>query len=123
MAMIEQVLSFESQGYSGCEAAVKHDETDSAITPFLVWCWLKMVVKGLRRVHWLLSVQYDLRGVQSGQGRRGLMEEAVGYQRAIAAGGRLGWPDKLEGLPSAHLQATGYFFYGSPSQQRLSRGR
>jgi hypothetical protein len=120
--MIEQAVSFEARGYSGCEAAVKHDETDSAITPFLLWCWLKMVVKGLRRVHWLLSVQYDLRGVQSGQGRRGLKEEAVGYQRAIAAGGQAGWPDKLEGLPMVY-QARGHFFYGNPSQQRLSRGR
>lgn len=121
--MIEQALSFEVQGYSGCEATVKHDETDSAITPFLLWCWLKMVVKGLGRAHWLLRVQYDLRAVQSGEGRRGMIEEAVGYRRAIAAGGQAGWPDKLEGLPRAHVQATGHFFYGSPSQQRLSRGR
>jgi len=123
MTMIEQALSFEARGYSGCEAAVKHDETDSAITPFLLWCWLGMVVKGLRRFHWLLRVQYDLRGVQSGQGRRGLMGEAAGYQKAIAAGGQAGWPDNLEGLPMAYLQTTGDFFYGSPSQQRLRRGR
>jgi len=123
MTMIEQALSFEARGYSGCEAVVQQDETDSAITPYLLWCWLKMVVKGLRRAHWLLSVQYDLRAVQSGKGRTGLMGEAAGYQRAIAAGGREGWPNKMEGLPTISVQATGHFFYGNPSQQRLSRGR
>lgn len=121
--MIEQALSFEARGYSGCEAAVKHDETDSEVTPFLLWCWLEVVVRGLRRAHWLLREKYDLRGVRSGKGRSGLMGEAGGYQRAIAAGGRAGWPDKLYDLPSAHLQAGDYFFYGNSSQQRLSRVR
>ena len=121
--MIVLALRFEAQGYSGYEAAVKHDETDSAITPFLVWCWLRVVVTGLRRAHCVLRAQYDLRAVQSGQSRRGLMGEAAGYQRAIAAGGSASWPDKMEGLPRAYVQATGHFFCGSPSQQRLSRNR
>jgi len=120
--VIEQALRFEDLGYSGCEAVVKHDESDSAMTPFLVWCWLRMVVAGFRRAHWLLKTRYDLRGVRSGEGTRGLMGEAAGYRKSLAAGGLSGWPERMEALPRVWVQAGGNFFYGTSSQQRLTQG-
>jgi hypothetical protein len=120
--VIEQALCFEARGYAGCEAVVKHDESDSAMTPFLVWCWLTMVVQGFRRAHWLLKARYDLRGVRSGEGRRGLMGEAAGYQRAIGTGGRAGWPGRMADLPRDWVETGGHFFYGTSSQQRLKQG-
>jgi len=120
--VIEQALCFEALGYAGCEAAVKHDESDSAMTPFLLWCWFRMVVTGFRRAHWLLKKRYNLRGVRSGEGKRGLLGEAAGYQRAIGAGGQKGWPYRMADLPRVWVQAGGHFFYGTPSQQRRKQG-
>ena len=122
MSVIEQALCFEARGYSGCEAVVRHDESDSAMTAFLVWCWLRMVVQGFRRAHWFLQERYTLRGVRSGEGKRGLMDEAAGYQRAIGTGGLSGWPERMEALPRAWVQAGGHFFYGTSSQQRPKQG-
>jgi hypothetical protein len=122
IGVIEQALCFEAAGYAGCEAVVRHDESDSAMTPFLVWYWLRMVIKGLRRAHWLLKARYDLRGVRSGEGTRGLMDEAAGYRKSLAAGGLSGWPERMDALPRVWVQAGGHFFYGTSSQQRRKQG-
>lgn len=120
--MIEQALRFEAAGYAGCEAVVRHDESDSALTPFLVWYWLRMVIKGFRRAHWLLKTRYDLRGVKSGEGTRGLMDEAAGYRKSLAAGGLSGWHHKMVDLPRVWVQSGGHFFYGTSSQHRREQG-
>lgn len=120
--MVVLATDLQNQDQSCCEAAAEQAHPDSNITPFLVWCWLKAVVLGLRRAHAFLNGSCDLRQVQSGQGRKGLAAEVAGYLAAIAAGGSGDRADSLIVLVMAYSKTTGQFFLGQSSQQRKIAG-
>jgi len=122
ISMVVLAVKLESQEQSGCEAAAGQDHSDSNITAFLVWCWMRSVVFGLRRAHAFLKERYDLSAVRSGHGRKGMAAEAAGYLSAITAGAIGDRPSSLAVFVMAYSKATGRFFLGNPSQQRTITG-
>jgi hypothetical protein len=54
------------RGFFG--ASLKVDQ-ESLVTPYLIVCWLQVVLRGFRRAHPELRQFYDLSGVRSSEGR------------------------------------------------------
>jgi hypothetical protein len=107
------------KGFHG--ASVKVDEVDpeSLITPWLVACWLVMVVRGLRRGHAALRRLYDLDGVRT-------LEKAKGWQEAATYLVAFGLKPKMDShailmeVLGRYSRRTGQFLFGTPSQYRGS---
>jgi hypothetical protein len=97
------------QGFWGAALAVDEVDPDSLVTPWLVACWLAMVLRGLRRGHAVLRRFFDLSGITTCKG----WPETAGY--FLAFGGR---PQEVA---SRYSRATGQFLFGAPSQQRMGR--
>jgi hypothetical protein len=53
------------QGFFGASVAV---DPDSDLTPYLIVCWLTVILRGLRRAHAVLGLIYDLSAVRSAEG-------------------------------------------------------
>jgi len=118
--MVVLAASLQSPDKSGCEAAAAKADPESDITAFLVWCWLRSLVCGLRRAHSFLQGRYDLSAVVSGQSRSTVTAEAAAYLAAIQTGATGRWPRRPVGLLMAYSTATAGFLLGRPSQQRKS---
>ena len=115
MSMVIVAMTLHRQGNGGCEGAAGKADSESDVTPFLVWCWVAMVVAGLRRAHALLARAYDLRRVRSGWGRAGCIAELTEYLSAIRGSGRVGWPRDPGCLAGMYAKATGRFLFGHPA--------
>lgn len=99
-------------GQRGFWGASLEVDPDSLLTPWLIACWLNLVVRGLQRAHAVLGRLYDLSGVRSfGQG---MWETAAGYFQA------LGWDPHTRWGPfvDRYSWSTEAFFLGVPSQHR-----
>ena len=103
------------RGFFG--ASVEVDQ-DSLVTPYLIICWLQVVLRGFRRAHPVLGRFYDLSGARTSEGRLG-WEEVAGYLSAF------GWKPDIPFVPLffklLHLysQQARYFLFGTASQHRL----
>ena len=93
-------------------------ELDSLVTPYLIICWLQVILRGFQRAQPVLGRFYDLSGVHTSE--RGLSwEEVAGYLLAF------GWkPDKpfvplLFKLLHLYSKQARYFLFGTASQHRL----
>lgn len=117
--MVVLAINLQSQGKSGCEKSAGQADSLSNVTPFLVWCWLKMTAAGLRRAHRFLDRTYNLSQVRSGDGRAGLMAELTEYLKAIAGGGTVSRLHAVIFALGVFAKATGRFLFGQPSQQRI----
>jgi len=93
-------------------------DPESAVTPWLIACWLAVVTKGFRRAHAVLSRYYHFEEVRSGQA--GPWEKTRGYFFALLGGGSSGWPSAVMVAANRYSFQTGLFLFGLPSQQRLS---
>jgi hypothetical protein len=113
--MVILAITLHRQGKGGCEGSIKKADPESNVTPFLVWCWLGLVVSGLRRAHVLLAEVYDLGQVESGLGRVGRIAELTAYLKAICVGSRMGWPRDPVRLVGVYAKATGRFLFGQPA--------
>jgi len=104
------------KGFHG--ASVKVDEVDpeSLITPWLISCWLVVVVKGFRRGHAVLRQFYHLDGIRS----CGAWEEAVAYFAAFGLKPKIERLSLLMDLVYRYSRRTGQFLFGTPSQYRDS---
>jgi hypothetical protein len=105
------------QGFFG--ASIEVDQ-DSLVTPYLIICWLQIVLRGFRRAHPVLGRFYDLSGLRTSE--RGLAwEEVAGYLLAF------GWKPDIPFVPLLfkllHLYSrqTRQFLFGTASPQRLSK--
>lgn len=102
------------QGFYGASLTV---DPDSSVTPWLVCCWLAVILTGLRRAHPVLASRYDLSGIRSAAGRA---LELDGYMRALGL-----WPPgQVEGLVTVvtrYSRPSGRFLFGNPSQLRRPR--
>jgi len=104
------------QGFFGASLAV---DPDSDLTPYLLFCWLKVIVRGLRRAHPVLGRIYDLSAVHSVHGTAPWKEAgsyflAFGWKPGLC-GGAL-----LSGLLRRYSRATAQFLFGTASQHRVS---
>lgn len=96
------------QGFWGAALAVDEVDPDSLVTPWLVACWLPMVLRGLRRGHAVLRRFYDLSAITTRKG----WAETAGYFLALGC---------LTEAAVRYSRDTGQFLFGTPSQQRMGR--
>ena len=103
------------RGFHG--ASVKVDP-DSLVTPWLVACWLVVIVHGLRGAHAVLGRICDLSKVRSTTARTGVWPEVGSYFLALGCDSQASWRPRLQGLLNQYSRSTGYFLFGVPSQHR-----
>jgi hypothetical protein len=103
------------RGFFGVSLEV---DQDSLVTPYLIVCWLQVVLRGFRRAHPVLGRFYDLSGVCTSEGRLS-WEEVAGYLLTF------GWKPDIPFVPllfkllRLYSQQARYFLFGTPSQHRL----
>lgn len=107
------------KGFLGAVVAVDTVDPDSLLTPWLIFCWLKLVVQGFRRAHAVLGRFYDLSGVRTGK-RVAAWEEVAGYFSVFAWKPDTPAEPQLSELLQRYSQVTAQFLFGNTSQQRLS---
>jgi hypothetical protein len=102
-------LGVREQGQQGLQGAVLAVDPDSLVTPWLVACWLALVLNGLRRAHPLLRVV----GLTLRHGTA--WEEVSDYFLS------LGWTSPGQPLLKVlyrYSRTTRQFMFGIPSQGR-----
>jgi hypothetical protein len=107
-------LTVREQGQQGFQGAVLAVDPDSPITPWLVACWLVLVLNGLKRAHAWLRPWYDLNGIRTQRA----WEQIRGYFLA------LGWEapgSRFIEVLYRYSRTTRQFLFGTPSQQRFRR--
>jgi hypothetical protein len=102
------------RGFHG--ASVKVDP-DSLLTPWLVVCWLMMVLVGFQRAHAVLRRWYDLSGVRTPNKPRG-WEEISGYFLGLGWRRKTRWPPLLQEALARYSRTTKRFLFGTSSQER-----
>lgn len=110
------------QGFWGAVVAVDAVDPDSLLTSWLIICWLKVVIHGLRRAHGVLGRFYNLSGVHTSE-RTVPWEEVGSYFFAFGWNPEIRWGLALQDLLHRYSQATRQFLFGTPSQHRASRHR
>ena len=115
------VLAYRSRGQRGFHGASLEVDADSSVTPWLIACWLAVVLKGLRRAHPVLRTRYDLSGVRSGVGGDALGAELQIYFTAFGAWPPPAGPEALVAVARSYSRQTGGFLLGTPSQLRGPR--
>jgi len=105
------------KGFYGASVKVDEVDPDSLLTPWLVACWLAVVIQGLRRGHAVLRRFYDLDAVHT----YGAWEEVAAYSAAFGLRPKMErlfiWMD----LVYRYSRRTNQFLFGTPSQYRNSR--
>ena len=91
-------------------------DPDSLITPYLIACWLMVIVQGFRRAHHVLRQFYDLSAVRTSHE---IWEEAGGYFIASGLEPRSSWELPLSSLLHRYSVSPTQFLFGTPSQDRL----
>jgi hypothetical protein len=110
--------SYWQMGQRGFFGASIEVDQDSLVTPYLIICWLQVVLRGFRRAHPVLGRFYDLSGVRTSE--RGLVwEEVAGYFLAFGWKPDIPWVPLLSSLLHRYSQMTRQFLFGTASQQRL----
>jgi hypothetical protein len=113
-----QCRQMGQQGFFGASIGV---DPESLVTPWLIACWLAMVLQGLRRGHRALVGFYDFSKIRIGQ-QTSAWEEAAGYFMAFDLGPQVPWTHAqgvIERLLYRYGRSTARFLFGIPSQYRL----
>jgi hypothetical protein len=104
------------RGFFGAMLAV---EPESLVTPWLVFCWLGVVVRGLQRAHRVLRRFYNLSGIGTLHGTVA-WEGVAGYFQAFGWKPQIRWGPLLHELVHQYSRTTKQFLFGTPSQQRVT---
>lgn len=112
-------LGCREAGQAGFWGACLQVDPQSLLTPWLVACWLTMVIRGLQRAHAVLRRFYRLDHVRV-VCKAGRWDIAAQYGSALFPEGR---DPPLQELLSRYVQSTSRFLFGMPSQERLARKR
>lgn len=104
------------KGFHGASVAV---DPDSLLTPWLIACWLEVVVLGFRRAHGVLRQWYKLTDIRSG-GSIAPWDEAAGYFLCFGWRLRTRWGPPLHSLVNRYSRSTRLFLFGTPSQYRVT---
>jgi hypothetical protein len=114
------VLELRQRGQQGFHGASVEADPDSSVTPWLISCWVAVVLKGLRRQHPILSRLYDLTGVRSGAGTASFDIELKGYLIGFGLSPPPGGTVALVAVVQNFSRLTGEFLFGTASQLRSS---
>jgi hypothetical protein len=106
-------------GQRGFWGAMLGVDPESMVTPWLVACWLKVVLQGLRRAHAVLRRFYDLNDIRTAQ-TSVAWEGVAGYFLAFGWKPEIRWAPLLQALLYRYSRTTTRFLLGTPSQQRTS---
>jgi hypothetical protein len=89
-------------------------DSESLVTPWLIACWLKTILRGCRRAHPVMGRFYNLDHIRISE-RTGPWEEMEGYFQAFGFK-----PLKFPILPllNRYSRATNRFLFGKSSRQR-----
>jgi hypothetical protein len=104
------------RGFFGASLEV---DPDSLVTPWLVACWLSVVMRGLQRCHAVLGRSYDLSRIHNSQSTEA-WQQVEGYFLALGLRLNTRWGPLLLGLLHRYSRATRQFLFGKPSQDRAS---
>ena len=104
------------RGFFGASVEV---DPDSLVTPYLIVCWLQVVLRGFRRAHPVLRRFYDLSGVHTSR-KSVAWQEVAGYILAFGWKPDIAWVPLLFKLLHLYSRQTRQFLFGTASQQRLS---
>jgi len=102
-------------GFCGAEASVT---PESAVTAWLVFCWLMVVLRGLRRGHPELILLYDLSRIHTSKAALP-WQEFTDYFVAFGIGPQSLWRPLLHALLYGYSHRTKQFLFGAPSQYRF----
>ena len=117
------VLAYRRRGQRGFHGASLEVDPDSLVSPWLIACWMAVVLKGLRRAHPVLRGRYDLSGVRTTGGEESLGRELQLYFTAFGAWPPPAGPEALVAAARNYSRQTGGFLLGTPSQLRSPRSR
>lgn len=115
-----QCRQMAQQGFYGASVGV---DPESLVTPWLIACWLAIVLQGLRRAHRALVGFYDLSEIRIQQ-QRAPWEEATAYFMAFGLSPQMPWTHAqgvIQRLLYRYARSTARFLFGTPSQSRLPR--
>jgi hypothetical protein len=115
-----QCRQMGQQGFWGALMALDEVSPDNLLTPWLIACWLSIVLRGLRRGHAVLGRFYDLSGFSTPK-RDKAWKEVFGYLLAFGCGPEEDWPRVVTSVLVRYGKETKQFLIGTPSQQRPSR--
>ena len=104
------------KGFYGASEAV---DPDSLVTPWLITCWLVVVVRGLRRGHAMLRRLYPLDAIRTLEIAKG-WQEAADYFRAFDVEPKRDSHPLLMNVVGRYSRSTVQFLFGTPSQYRGS---
>lgn len=103
-----------NQGQCGFHGASVGVHPDSLVTPWLVACWLMLIVRGLRGAHAVLGRFFDLNKVHS----TGAWSELESYFQAFGFDSQTFLRPRLQDLLNRYGRITRQFLFGIPSQYR-----
>lgn len=106
-------------GQKGFHGASLRVDPESLVTPWLVACWLAVVVLGFRRAHAVLRRFYNLTDIRTSQGT-GDWEEAAAYFLCFDCKLEIPWGPLLQELVNRYSRSTRLFLFGTPSQHRTT---
>ena len=101
-------------GFWGAETSVA---ADSKVTAWLVFCWLMVVVRGLRRGHAELMLLFDLSRIQTSQ-TAAPWQEFADYFVGFGIDPETTWRPLLHVLLYRYSDSARLFLFGTPSQHR-----
>jgi hypothetical protein len=113
-----QYRQLGQQGFYGASIEV---DPESLLTPWLIACWMTIVLQGLRRGHRSLVGFYDLSEISTRQ-HMPPWEEIAGYFIAFGLRPQMPWPHAqqvIQRLLYRYSRLTAQFLFGIPSQSRL----
>jgi hypothetical protein len=114
-------LQYRQMGQQGFFGASTGVDPESLVTPWLIACWLVVVLRGLRRGHRVLVRLYDLSAIRIRQETLP-WEEVTGYLMAFGFRPLAPWTPAggvTRRLLYRYSHATAQFLFGTPSQSRL----
>jgi hypothetical protein len=109
-------LGCREVGQTGFWGACLQVDPESLVTPWLVACWLRMVIRGLQRAHAILRRFYVLDHIRV-TARSAPWDIMACYGSALFSEAR---DPPLQEMLSRYVRATSRFLFGTPSQERLA---
>jgi len=113
-------LGCRQVGQRGFHGASVQVDPDSLLTPWLVACWLMVILRGLRRSHAVLGRWYDLNTIRTPHRTRP-WEEVSSYLLCFGWRPQLHWRPLLCEVVHRYSRTTKRFLFGIPSQERVGR--